>query len=73
MTQLVKTKCRATFTEDEGEDITAGEEIEIEVGFEGDCFFIDGLRDGEYLSLPLHALAQAMADSTRPPAGRLAS
>jgi hypothetical protein len=49
------------------------EAVEIEIGFEGDAFFIDGLGEGEYCSLPLHAVAQAIADGTRPVRGSLAS
>jgi hypothetical protein len=72
--ELVKTKCLAKSWEERDDDaVPATQDVEIEVSFDDDCFYIDGLREGEYLSLPLHALAQAMADGTRPPAGQLAS
>jgi hypothetical protein len=68
--ELEKTKCVATWWEADpevGEPETEG--VEIYVSFDDDAFYIDGLRDGLYLTLPLHAIAQAMADTTRPAKG----
>jgi hypothetical protein len=65
-----KTKCIATWWERDSEtEKPETEKTEVEVSFESDAFFIDGLRDGVYLTLPLHAIAQAIADSSKPAKG----
>ncbi|HST68796.1 MAG TPA: hypothetical protein VLI94_03960 [Solirubrobacterales bacterium] len=63
-----KTKCIATWWDGEVENPET-EDIEVEVSFDDDAFFIEGLRQGVYLTLPLHAIAQAIADGTRPAKG----
>lgn len=68
---MAKTKCIARFWEDD--EFSEPEDIEIEVAFEDQDFFIDGLKEGRYLSIPLHVFAQAMADSTRLRDGQIAS
>jgi hypothetical protein len=68
MEQEKKTKCIATWWEREVESPET-EDIEVEVSFDADAFFIDGLREGVYLTLPLHAIAQAIADGTKPAKG----
>ena len=72
MAELAKTKCIGQFWNNEGE-YEDPDEVEIEVSYEADAFYIDGLRDGQHLSIPLHAIAQAMADETRPRGAKLAS
>jgi hypothetical protein len=72
MAELAKTKCLGRFWDNEG-DYQDPEGVEIEVGYDGETFYIDGLREGKYLSIPLHAIAQAMADETRPREAKLAS
>ena len=42
-------------------DTGPSESVDLDISFEGDTFYIDGLRDGEYLSLPLGAIAAAIA------------
>lgn len=69
-----KTKCTATWWEDQPEAdirtfIPETEEVEIEVRYEEDCFFIDGLRDGLYLTIPLYAIATSIAVGTEPAKG----
>jgi|GEM_PF-5567311 len=69
-----KAKCIATWWEDRPEVelrtfIPDTEEVEIEMRYEEDCFFIDGLRDGLYLTIPLHGFAESMALGTAPAKG----
>lgn len=63
-----KTKCVATWWEQDADNPDT-EDIEVEIAFEDDAFFIEGLRKGVYLTLPLHTIAQAIADGTRPAKG----
>ena len=68
--ELPKTKCLGTWWEHDSEtEHPETEKVEVEISFEADAFFIDGLREGVYLTLPLHAVAQAMADATKPAKG----
>jgi hypothetical protein len=69
-----KTRCVATWWKDDPDAdvrdrtyIPDTEEIEIEVRYEEDTFYIDGLRDGHWLTIPLHAVAKSIADGTVPP------
>ncbi len=63
MTELVKTRCEVGWWDD-GESVQDPENVEVEISFEGDTFYIDGLREGKYLSVPLKGVAQAMADAS---------
>jgi hypothetical protein len=70
----VKTRCIATWWEDKPEAdsttfVPETEEVEVEIHWEGDAFFIDGLRDGLYLSIPLHGIVKPMADGSTPAKG----
>lgn len=67
--ELEKTRCTGTWWEVTEDEVPGTEEIEIAVSFEDDSFYIDGLRDGYYLSIPLHAIAKAIADTTKPAKG----
>jgi len=66
-----KTKCIATWWDDSDPQNPAPntEPVEIEVHWEGDAFFIDGLREGHYLSVPLYGIVKPMADSSAPTKG----
>jgi hypothetical protein len=67
------TRCIATWWEDRrGADASFSpetEEVEIEVHWEGDCFYVEGLHGGRYLTMPLHGIAKAMADGSAPAKG----
>jgi hypothetical protein len=68
--ELEKTRCMATWWEGDPEtEHPETEGIEVEISFEADAFYVDGLHEGVYLTLPLHAIAKAIADSTRPAKG----
>jgi hypothetical protein len=66
-----KTKCLATWWEDTDpeNEFPDTEEVEIAIHWEGDAFFIDVLRDGHYLAVPLHGIVKPMADATEPAKG----
>lgn len=70
----VKTRCIATWWEDKPQAdlatfVPETEEVEVEIYWEGDAFFIDGLRDGHYLSIPLYGIVRPMADGSAPATG----
>jgi hypothetical protein len=67
----IKTKCIATWWDDTDRETTFPdtEEVEIEIHWEGDSFFIDGLRKGQYLSIPLYGIVKPMADGSAPAKG----
>jgi hypothetical protein len=65
--QLTKVPARATWWEgsdDETDLIPPNEDVELRISFEDEAFYIDGLREGHYLSLPLAAIACAIAENT---------
>ena len=51
---------KATWWEDDGSEHPPTEDVELKIAFDGDCFYIDGLRDGTYLSLPFKEVAKAI-------------
>ncbi|MGE5527203.1 MAG: hypothetical protein ACM3Q9_00895 [Methanosarcina sp.] len=61
-----KIQLKATWWEDGGEDtdrdsMPATEDVELRAYFDGETFYIDGLRDGHYLSIDLRDLAKVIA------------
>ena len=61
-----KIQLEATWWEDSGDDaedtyVPPTEKVELRAEFDGETFYIDGLRDGHYLSIDLRDLAKVMA------------
>lgn len=56
----VKVLAKAMWWEDQSEG-RESETAEIAISFDSEAFYIDGLRDGHYLSLDLSDLAKAIA------------
>jgi hypothetical protein len=55
----VKVPAQASWWKDESESMDS-ESAEIAISFDSEAFYIDGLRDGHYLSIDLGDLAKAI-------------
>jgi hypothetical protein len=68
------TRCVATWWDDNANVdlvtfVPETEEVEIEIYWEGDSFYIEGLRQGQYLTVPLYGFAKPIADGSAPAEG----
>ena len=53
----------ATWWDDEEmSEAPTHEEIDIKLGYEGDTLYVDGLNGGRYLTIPLKAIGEAVAE-----------
>lgn len=52
-------------TDDLVESIESAEDVQIEIGYEDDTIYIDGLRDGHYIAIDLSSIGEALAACAR--------
>lgn len=56
----------AWWDDEESSENPSHDEIDVKLGYEGDTLYVDGLReDGQYLTIPLKAIGEAIAEGAR--------